>query len=128
MILRCRFGRAVPSLSFSRERALKVRAVFVGQPLKVYADAAAGVAVDDLAVADDVAARERYAQRQHRALRNLRLCVHVEAAGAYVLRARDAREVCAVEVNVDDEPRALVAPALVLRQLAVDKVHGSEVP
>src|SRR3954468_1126067 len=123
MILRCRFGRAAPSPSFARERALKMRAVFVGQSLEVHADAAAGVAVYDLAVADDVAPPERYAERKHRAFGNLRLRVHVEAAGAYVLRARDAREVCAVEENVNDEPRALVAPALVFRRLAVNKVH-----
>jgi hypothetical protein len=93
MILRCRFGRAVPSLSFARERPLKMRAVFVGQPLKIHTDADAEVAVDDLAVADDVAARQRYAEREYRALWNLRLRVHVEAAGAYVLCTGDAREV-----------------------------------
>src|SRR5215207_1656011 len=105
------------------ERRLDVRAVLVREPLEGHAHAAAGVAVDDLAVADQVAPGERQAQREQRALGDFGLRVHVEAARADVLRAGDARQVGAVVEHVDDEPRALVLPALLMRLLAVDEVH-----
>src|ERR1041384_5402673 len=83
------------------ERGLDVRAVFVREALEVDADAAAGIAVDDLAVADQVAPAQGDAQREHRAFGNLRARVYVEAAGAYVLGRGDAGQVVAVEEHVD---------------------------
>src|SRR5215207_7268039 len=105
------------------ERGLDVGAVFVREPLEGHAHAAAGVAVDDLAVTDQVAPGQRQAQREQGALGDFGLRVHVEAARADVLRAGDARQVGAVVEHVDDEPRALEAPPLLVRLLAVDVVH-----
>src|ERR1043166_6400311 len=55
------------------ERRLDVRAVFVREALEVDADAAPRIAVDALAVADQVAARQRTPQREHPAFGNLGL-------------------------------------------------------
>ena len=103
--------------------ALEVRAVLLRKAHQPGPDADAGVAVDDLRVADQVAALERDAQGEDRALRDVGPRVHVEAAGADVLRAGDPRQVGAVEVDVDDEPLPLVLAPLLARRLAVDEVH-----
>src|SRR5215207_8139361 len=68
----------------ARQLPFEERAVFFHQPLKPDPDAAPRVAVDDLRVADDVAPRDRDAEREQRAFGDVGLGVHVEAAGADV--------------------------------------------
>jgi len=86
--------------------------------METYADAVSGIAVDDVALHDDIITRERYAQRQGFADRNVGLSAHVKAADADILGAGDSGRIAAVEAHIDYYSRAIVLPAFVARDFS----------
>src|SRR6185503_10209594 len=87
----------------------------VRQRLEPQSHTTTRIAVNDLRIAHHLhVLPKRYAHQQQRAFRDLCLSVHVEPAGADVLRAGDARNVFPVKKHVNDEARAVVASALFL--------------
>lgn len=77
-----------------------------------------GQAINDVASNHDMLAANRNSQRQGRSFGNVDLRVQIKSTETYVLGTGHARQVRTVEINVNDQPRAIELPALVGRKLS----------
>ena len=79
-------------------------------------DAVSRIAVDHIALHDDILTCERYPQRESFAHRDVGLGAHVEAARADVLGAGHPGRVAAVEAHIHYHSRAIVLSSFVARE------------